>query len=117
MGRPKTKWKTMTVERDGEYLTVYLHPPDTFRNPDSWAWTCKKVGVNGRSLKVGTFAEARERVFAWFKGEPIREERARRELAVLNWDDWDAIQAAHAAMRPEKDRTRAERTLEECRKA
>ena len=44
----KAKWKSTTVERDGEILTVYLHPPGTFRNPDSWAWTCKKVGVNGR---------------------------------------------------------------------
>jgi len=117
MAKAKDKWKSMTVDRDGEILTVYLHPPGTLRNPNSWAWTCKRVGVNGRSLKVGTFAEAKERVFAWFKGEPVREEKARQERAILSWEDWDAIQVAHTASRAEKDRTRAERTLEECRKA
>jgi len=36
---------------------------------------------------------------------------------IFSWEDWDRIQVAHTAMRPEKDCTRAERTLGECRKA
>ena len=47
----------------------------------------------------------------------MREEKARQERAILSWEDWDAIQVTHTAMRGEKDRTRAERTLEECRKS
>lgn len=117
MGKARDKWKSMTVEKDGQILTVYLHPPGTFRNPNYWAWTCKKVNINGRSLKVGTFAEAKERVFAWFKAEPIREERVRQERAILSWDDWEAIQVDHTSKRTTKDRVRAERMLTECRKA
>ncbi len=47
MAKAKAKWKTMTVDRDGEILTVYLHPPGTFRNPDSWAWTCGNERLKG----------------------------------------------------------------------
>lgn len=120
MAKAKPKWKPISVERDGEILTVYLHPPGTFRNPNHWAWSCAKLKVHGRSLKVETFSAAKERVIAWFKGEPARKEWEKQETSVLTWEDWDAIQVEHVRLRSSDDsdlKRRAERTLQECRNA
>jgi hypothetical protein len=77
--------------------------------------TYRKAGIEKKSLKVKALADARDRAFAWFEGEPKREERKRQERSVLTWEDWDAIQATHFKRR--EDRRPAGRTLEECRKA
>src|SRR4051794_20056679 len=115
--KTKSKWKSLIVDRDGEPLTAYLHPPGTRGNTRYWSFSCDKAKVHKKSLKVTTYAEAREKVLAWFKGEPKREEETQRERNVLTWEEWDAIQVAHARKRSEKNKVRAERTLEECRKA
>lgn len=113
--KPKPRWKSIIVERQGESLTAYLHPPGTRGNSRYWSFTCKKANITKKSLKATTFAEAKEKAHAWFREEPRREERVRREEAVLAWDEWDSIQARHFAKKA--DRKRADRTLEECRKA
>src|SRR4051794_26803168 len=115
--KARSKWKSMWVDRDGEPLKVYLHPPGTRGNTRYWSFSCDKADIHKKSLKVTTFAEAQERVIAWFKGEPKREEREQEERSVLTWEEWDSIQVAHARKRSEKNKVRAERTLEECRKA
>lgn len=115
MPKAKSKWKPVIVERDGESLTGYLLPPGTAGNSRYWAFTCLKAGVERKSLKTESFAEAKAKALAWFKHEPERVERQKQEQSILTWEDWDAIQVAH--FRKKRDQRRAMKTLEECRKA
>lgn len=115
--KTRSKWKSLYVERDVESLKVYLHTPGTRGNSRFWSFSCDKAEVHKKSLKVTTFAEAQERVIAWFQGEPKRDEREEQKPSILTWGKWDAVQMAHARKRSEKNKVRAERTLAECRKA
>src|SRR3954447_16982639 len=95
----KLKWKPIIIDRDGEPLTLYLHPPGSRGNTRYWAFSCKKANIHKKSLKVTTFAEAREKALAWFRGEPERESKTQAERSTLTWDEWEAIQVAHARKR------------------
>jgi hypothetical protein len=70
-----------------------------------------------RSLKVEKYGEALEVALHWFDKEAERDNRRKQERGVLGWEEWDAIQVAHTQKRGERSKTKAERTLEECRKA
>lgn len=115
----KPKWKSIIIERDGESLTGYLHPPGSVGNTRYWAFTCKKANIERKSLKAESYAEAKRKAHDWFKKEPEREERLIQEQRILTWDEWDEIQVAHASRRGREDSAmkRALKTLEECRNA
>lgn len=115
-GKPD-KWKTVHIKRDGKLLTAHLHPIGTVGNTRYWSFTCREAGIRMKSLKVETYADALNAAHEWFDKEPERTEREQREQAILTWEDWEAIQVAHTRKRSEKNQRRAEKTLEECRKA
>src|SRR5579863_4527045 len=103
----KKKWKSVIIERQGEMLTAYLHPPGTVGNSRYWSFTCRKAGIQRKSLKVATFSDARESVLNWFSKE---DERKNLSAPRLSWGEWEQIQLAHFAKK--QDQKRAERSLQ-----
>lgn len=106
---PKRKWKSVVIERKGEMLTAHLHPPGTVGNSRYWSFSCRGAGIQRKSLKVTTFADARQAALNWFSKEDVR-----RDLPApsLSWPEWEQIQRAHFAKK--RDQKRAGRTLDAC---
>ena len=105
----KKKWKSIVIERYGEMLIAYLHPPGAVGNSRFWSFTCRKAGVQRKSLKVTTFADARQAALNWFTKEEIRKDQS---APRLSWQEWEQIQKAYFDKKA--DQKRAGRTLDAC---
>ena len=105
----KKKWKSIVIERHGEMLVAYLHPPGTVGNSRYWSFSCRGAGIQRKSLKVTTFADARQAVLNWFTKEDVRQDRT---APSLSWPEWEQIQRAYFAKK--RDQKRAGRTLNAC---
>ena len=105
----RKKWKSVVIERHGEMLVAYLHPPGSVGNTKYWSFSCQKAGIQRKSLKVSTFADARRAALNWFAKEDVRNDRC---APSLSWPEWEQIQRAHFAKK--RDQKRAGRTLNAC---
>lgn len=105
----KKKWKSIVIERQGEMMIAYLHPPGTVGNSRYWSFSCRGAGIQRKSLKVTTFADARQAVLNWFTKEEVRQDRS---APSLSWPEWEQIQRAYFAKK--RDQKRAGRTLNAC---
>lgn len=105
----RAKWKSVVIERQGEMLVAYLHPPGTVGNTRYWSFSCRKAQIQRQSLKVSTFADARQAALNWFSKEDVRKDRS---IPPLTWEEWEQIQRAYFAKKA--DQKRAGRTLEAC---
>jgi len=107
------KWKRLTIPTDGELLTVYLHPPGTVGNTRYWAFSCREASITKKSLKCNSLKDAKLTAIKLLTAPKSEDESKSEE--TLTWGDWDSIQVAY--YRKKANEKRANRTLEECRKA